>query len=246
MNKLGFFHTVRTGGTFITKSTCKYIRSETATYLSGGIGMDVYNSWLLGLWRDYNDDELSLILDTADTYGRDFFIHQHSASWQVQEKNCQLFTKARAKGIRFFTVVRDPVEQLFSLYNYFGRHVRYCKVFEGHLKKYDISCAEEFIEFALTYSGDIFDRSFGLFLRGGDSFVGGPIHWAIPEFIDDIDICIDFNRLNDSIQKALNITPISSFKINMSTIKYENTVDPKKYENTIYYERYRECLKRCV
>lgn len=99
--KLAFVHLPRTAGTFVN------------AYLADvlvGRGYEWHNSWVPGTNRDYTPDELLTLLDQSHSHA---FVHNHVGNWPRH-----VFDAYRAKGWFFFAFVRDPADQICSLYYY--------------------------------------------------------------------------------------------------------------------------------
>ena len=99
-SKLAFVHIVRTGGTAVMDM---FHHSKQFT---------IYNSWSRNMRRDWTTEELTQWLNIK-SHER-CLLHNHVFSWSLP-----LVKMARRKKWFVFTVVRDPVDQLVSLYNKF-------------------------------------------------------------------------------------------------------------------------------
>lgn len=96
--KLAFIHIPRTAGTFV--------EAYLASFLADG-GCRWYNSWP-DKGRDWSPDELLALLDYPDTYA---FVHNHAVGWPKQ-----ILDRYKKMGWFCFSFVRNPADQLCSLY----------------------------------------------------------------------------------------------------------------------------------
>ena len=94
--KLAFVHLMRTGGT--------YVNARFAQCYSPA---DYHNSWYKALDRDWTPEELTAFLITD----RPSYVHNHVFNW-----NASLIRAYQQQGFYVFSFIRDPGDQLCSLY----------------------------------------------------------------------------------------------------------------------------------
>lgn len=139
--RLAFVHLMRTGGTFINRQMQDCFAPES-----------YHNSWSQGLERDWTAAELEQLSQASG----ESYVHNHVRNWTER-----LVHRFQESGFYVFCMIRDPRDQLCSLYYWL-----------------------------IAYWGSI-DISLNDFLRlqiRGESYKDvSQSDWAIPGFVDDLD-----------------------------------------------------------
>ena len=96
IKRLAFVHLMRTGGTYINRLMQAYFAPE-----------EFHESWLNGLKRDWTLSEL----EARAKLPGNVYVHNHVRNWT--HGLVQLF---KAEGFYTFCLLREPGDQLCSLY----------------------------------------------------------------------------------------------------------------------------------
>lgn len=194
--KLAFVHLIRTGGTFLGELF------EAAT------GLPIHCGWRRDLNRDLLRSELfAASLEPAG------MIHNHVVNWDAEtHRECQ------RRGWKSFAVVRDPCEQLVSLWHYCGG--------EESMGSID--------EFLLHQA------------RGGSQVNLSHHDWALPDWWATIDVLIPFRAdVQEQFCQRLAVPTVAPRPpINVaprSATPSQSTL--AAIRRTVYYDRYLDAME---
>jgi hypothetical protein len=197
IKKLAFIHIVRTGGTSILGM------------FSASPKYDVFDSWAQYLKRDWTSKEI--IEFVKNDYKRNVLIHNHVVSWTHDQ-----IEKLRLHKWHTFTIVRNPIHQLMSIYN-------------------------RFINTEITLESFIEKQINGEYCEGWNYQ-----HWAIPSYWQEIDTIIMYQPSLVEKLNIFGIYENELFcnKSKKTTPMPENLAN--KIRRTEFFETFCDVEKHCM
>lgn len=156
--KFAFVHPMRTGGTYAGE------------LFVAATGLAMHCNWRSGRGRDFLRNEL-LTLAATESEG---MLHNHAVNWDAETHRW-----CREHGWRSFAILRDPCDQLISLWHY-------CGGAEG-----TESTLDQFL----------FDQACGRINANIDFH-----HWSLPDWWPLIDVLVPYgNRLHEELCLRLGL-----------------------------------------